>query len=499
MFSRPRPNQNFQQGASVEFTTDSGRVEYKDSLSDYLKSYYDEDSPLFQGTDPEILRYVELSRHCYEGSKLWVLPEKDVLKNEELAKNYLVRGRGEDLADWRDRVKRSPFPTFYKQAINSYIGILSLYREIDLPESITEVKNIDRKGNNLRLFLKECDRQALLDGWVGVLVEFPSEEEVRTGDTSPYLIKVNRDALTSDPVFDEYGNLIRIAYVLTATEFDEEGNPEEKEKYWVLTTESYLEYEKTEKGYILVEEKDVRQKSKPLKSLPFVFYPYTGANPSEVQPPFLEIALDNFHLYNMISEHRWNMYLSSQVVFVRKGLLRGDNTDGYRQESLPALKIGNHAVDVPPDGGLEAVETSGKASEARRQEIEDLKFSIQQQTLSPLRGATGQMTDDEVQLRGLPVQATLAGLATAKVSAFEQILEHWAFWLGENYSDSSIEFDSSVLQVPITPREKEQLREDVLNGMLSIETYWKIIAARGGLPQSVSIEDVLEGLNNGEI
>ncbi|NJL03096.1 MAG: DUF4055 domain-containing protein [Spirulinaceae cyanobacterium SM2_1_0] len=298
-----------------------------------------------------------------------------------------------------------------------------------------------------------------MDGFVGVLVDYPSIPEglsiadLRQLNPRPYLVKVSRRSIVNWR-FSDGGNQPRLELLVIKHFVNVPSgrfSTKQEARYWVLRPglkEVYAE-EVTEKQSIvwrLIERSELTVNGLPLTRIPITFYPLDTINPfgtaeEPLEPSLLDVALANFALYNRQSEHDWNLHITSLVVWLRKGLLRPG--DDPRNTPMPALRIGNSAVDVPPDGDLQAIETSGAAAESRRNRIEDLRLSIMQRTLSFLSSQFGssQMTEDEVQIRSLQTLSTLEEMGLQKQNAFGNILSDWLLWTGEDANDNyGIEF-----------------------------------------------------------
>ena len=440
-------------------------------------------NPMLIDMLPKIIR----SQDAYAGQSQW-LPDKLARLNFQTqmdydkAEVYLLRHSAETMEDWRLRLHASHYQNFYKPAIEGYVGMLSQYNmSDDIPQSMLQWdEDINREGANLRAFLLQCDRRQFMDGFVGVLVDYRNNR--------PYLALIHRQDIISWRHDLETGKLVQLVIRRSATDYGE-FKAESYNQYWKLTPGLYEVYRDQNGNAVKEAEYEVRSESGAfLDEIPITFYPHDTLHPWGITPPLYELAESNFCHYNLYSTYSWGLNLSNFVMVVRIGAITAGE-----ENRAGKLVVGNYGMDLPLGGDLKLVEPTGSSAAPSRLELDKLEMNMKSLTLSFLQGGfSSSMTEDEVQLRSAQTRASMATLATQKQSAFAAIVRNWCLFTGEEPTGELV-MNANAISLPLSPAEWRELRETYITGMLSVENFWKIIQARGGIPEGITIEELLGG------
>lgn len=458
--------------------------------------------PLFD----EYKAFIQLSNAVYKGSSAWI--EDGKITDLDRAKRFLPSEERETPDRYQARLLRSRWSDAYKSAINGFTGILAQFtikpetlgwkNESDRHEIFN---NIDMQGSSLAAFLIKCDRAALLDGYCGVLVEFPRQPTDDEGNPivvnaaiereiglRPYLTLIKREDIINWRITRRLNGSLFLEK-LVVRRIDEvpkgEYGVEYKERFWELTPGKYLVWEIVDDEAILIDEATTT-----LDYIPLTFYPSNTLEPFEAMPPLYDLALDNISHYQIGSDYREKLHYLSLLFPVRKGLI-----DSQVGSNLPPLILSpGYIIDLPTGCELELKETTGVGIEASRQALLDLQEAMTRRSLEFFGAATPTMTATEANLRAMSGRANLKLMATDKESAVEQIFSDWQTW--ENVDgefDCGIVIDKSVFRTSLSAQEIATYSNLVTVGQMSQEAFIKLLGESGALPESVNVEEEIQG------
>ena len=459
------------------------------NLPNYQHPNYNEFSP-----------YLEFSQAAYEGLSAWILNGK--VTDDRLAQKMLPPEEKEPKERYRMRLIRSRWQDFYKRTIEGFSGILSQFTVnpetlnwLSVEEREKQLNNVDLQGSSLQSFLIQADREAMLKGFCAILVEFPRrptdiidnaaiEQEI---GLRPYLSLIKREDIINWFVdYDISGALVLKKLIIRRNLARPKGNYgiEFYTQYWELMPGNYLVWEVEGEKSILVEEIPIS-----LPYIPIVFYPTNQINPFDLKPPLYDLALDNLAHYQIYSDYREMLHFLSLPVFVRKGYA----TNEGRKDVIPPLILSPAFVaDVPLEGDIKIIETSGEGISLNREALADLETGILRRSLEFFSGITSNMTATEANFRSTQTKANLQLLSSQKQSSVQEIFDLWASWLNIEQQGQGIIIDKSIFKPPLTPQAIQAFSQLVIQGQLDFETFLEILKQGQGLPEGIEINEILE-------
>lgn len=88
--------------------------------------------------------------------------------------NHLPKEEGEPDKAYKARVKRSSYPSFYRDGIHAFAGVLSRYELRGVQKGLLDAAmDIDGEGNSLKAWGMAADALALRDGGCLLMVDMP--------------------------------------------------------------------------------------------------------------------------------------------------------------------------------------------------------------------------------------------------------------------------------------------------------------------------------------
>lgn len=418
---------------------------------------------------------------------------------------------------YANRVKRTVFDNRFEPALKDYAGLLSVFSLTDEVAASIEANkdNIDQQGNDLWTFFHEADQMTLRDGWCGIMVEYPpqddsiqSQADFIASDRRPYLVVVDRRDILNWEFTYVKGKPILTRITIQERRLEPDGDFGESEAiyYRVLKRGEYAVYQIVDNGGVQYAQSDniqfVSANSTPpingnkkqlvlvesgttsLDEIPLVYYSVTQSVLFSAKAPFLNLAKMNIEHYQKRSQLNEVLRKCNLPVPVRKGLIV--TPDDLKK--APPLVIGpNSVVDIPVTGDFYFAEPSGVAIAATQSDIEKLERSMDRTTLDFLTGGEHQKTATEVVLDSSKTSANLKGIARRKESAIQQIFQFWVQYTGED-EGGGIQMDESLLQMPLDPNAVDKLESLAEQGFISHRTLLVLLQLGKILPRQFNID-----------
>lgn len=433
---------------------------------------------------------LQFTEVCYDGKRRWF---EESVNIEELEQGYLINNssslsESSCHVNWQlanlflpieesetsnknkgryfSRLRRSRWKPLFKTTINNFVGLLSRYTLSQQLEKIEELNDIDLQGKGHYSFFQECDRLALRDGWCAVWCDY--------AETRPFLKIIERRQIIDYEIDDN--KLTK----LVIKEMVYQGH-ELVEKIKVIEPSLMKEYIKNKSEYDFLEEYPYD-----LSYIPIVFYPINTINPFKEGLPLLEVAEDNRTHYQIASDYRESLHYKSLPLFVRIGLIE----IGGDQVGLTPLELTPHSVaDVPLQGDIKVVETTGQAINLNKDALKEIEQEIMEKTLNFL-GDNTNMTATEANFRANQQKASYEIYINQKMSAIQEIFVIWFEWENMILEEDAISMDTSFLET-LSPEFIRELKEMVTLNYLDLETFWQILKSAGALPKNINIMDVI--------
>jgi hypothetical protein len=454
------------------------------------------DADLVSFHRPELIRILselELTHDC------WTLLNSG--GRGQAKQKYLAQEPAEPKKAYESRLDRSTYTPIFRDAIQSYAGLLSRFQLMDAPPSLlTAEKNVDLQGSSIQTFMNICDELALRDGGAFVMVDImPATgannffDQMNDGRL-PYLISIQRSDVINWSVTYERGREViqhatvrQLRSVPDSTGFGTTVEP----VYYVLrpgVVQMYRLVKESGGGgqrwiNVLVDEV---QTSLPI--VPIVWYGATTNRFAQGDIPLSGLAELSIQHFQMRSDLIELLHKCAMPVPVRKGATLG--ADG---KPAPLVIGPNTAVDLSgePGSGFEFAEPSGKSLERHQAEITHLETLMDRCSLNFLYGANIK-TATEASLRASQVASSVSSLVRNKTSAFDLIMKLWAFYAGETASitaESGIAINDSLINKPLGASEMAQLVNLYKENLLSRQTVLDELQRGGVLDPDMKIDD----------
>ena len=412
---------------------------------------------------------------------------------------YLAQEEYEPTRAYTNRLGRTRFDNRFKPTITGHAGLLSDFQLTDdAPATLTKAaENIDLQGNDIVTFWQQLDELVLRDGGVGILVDYPTEDDSieSNGDLlksgrRPYLIAVDRRNILNWNV-DIIAGVPTIKRV-TIREFrkvrDGLFGSKLETRYRVLEPGAYYVYtmEEGDSGWIktLVEEGETALPD----SVPLTWYTITGGELFSGKPAFLNLAglnIEHLQKRSSLNEVLWKC---NMPVPVRRGLVK--SAADILKGLIPKLVIGpNSVIDVPTDGDFHFAEPRGTAIEATQTDILKLEGAMDRESLAFLSGGDAEKTATEIIVDSAQTSCSLKGMARRKESAFQQVATCWGLYTKEKppTAGAGIKVADNVLIAPATAQDA-QLILDSMGVKISNNLGLKMLLERKWLPPDTDLK-----------
>ena len=454
------------------------------------------DASLVSYHRPELLRIMpelELTYDC------WTLLNSG--GRGESKQKYLKQEPAEPKKAYQSRLERSTYTPIFRDAIQSYAGLLSRFQLMDAPPSLlTAEKNIDLQGSSIQTFMNICDELALRDGGAFIMVDImPATgannffDQMNDGRL-PYLISIKRSDVINWSVTYERGREViqqatvrQLRSVPDGTGFGTTVEP----IYYVLRpgiVQMYRLVKESGGGGQKWSNQLVDEVQTSLPIVPIVWYGATTNRFAQGDIPLSGLAELSIQHFQMRSDLIELLHKCAMPVPVRKGASVGP--DG---KPAPLIIGPNTAIDLSgePGSGFEFAEPSGKSLERHQAEITHLEALMDRCSLNFLYGANIK-TATEASLRASQVASSVSSLVRNKTSAFDMIMRLWAFYAGETASitsESGIAINDSLINKPLGASEMAQLVNLYKENLLSRQTVLDELQRGGVLDPDMKIND----------
>ncbi|MEK9809964.1 MAG: DUF4055 domain-containing protein, partial [Candidatus Nanopelagicales bacterium] len=285
----------------------------------------------------------------------------------EAGTNLLPQHPAEDDEDYDRRLNRAVLYNATKRTVSGMVGMMfrkePQWETDPPPRTAEESLNIDMLGHDIGVYARDLATQAVLDGHVWVLVDYPevtsapmSAAEERERGLRPYWVTIRaEDAINVQ--WDTVGGqpVLRLfAFRTTRTQPSGAFGEDTIEVVRVLRPGSCEDWVRTESGWELEETKTVT-----LPFVPVAFVPANEVAPFESEPPLLDLAYENIDHYQIRSDHRHAAMFASTPMPVFFGMSPEDIDCGVNR----AVFIGD------PEASAQILESSGASLASTRQDL----------------------------------------------------------------------------------------------------------------------------------
>lgn len=461
-------------------------------------------------TDPDLPSYehrvlVSIREELERNHDCW-----DYLRGKE--ETYLLREQQEPWASYRDRITRTSYVSFFRDAITAFSGVLARFELADPPKSLEDAEeDIDLRGNSLKAFLMAADAQAMRDGGVLLCVDMPAGTVETNGDVieqdrRPYLSMVERSNVLNWRTHYQDGHeildwvIIREFVEIPEGRFGMTWEP----RYRLIGTEGgqafWQVYKIVEAGAGSQQDVEIVDQGqyfgpsgRPYEDPPVVWYA-GGQQQGFGQGAIKLSALATLTLehYRSRSDHNELKRKTCMPVPVRVGAVVGPGG------KPPPLVIGpNSVVDLEGQGDFRFAEPGAASLGHLATDIEHIERLIQGQTLAFMYGdGSGNKTATQSALEAAQTEATIKTISQSKTSAVQRLVELWIDFTGEPLSDDTgLTMQPNVFDRPLESADVAQFGQMEQNEQISKRTYLEQLIKGGILTVVSSADEELERLD----
>jgi hypothetical protein len=322
-------------------------------------------------------------------------------------------------------------------------------------------QDVDHRGSSIYAFMSKADELVLRDGGCYIITDMPPGSgtnflDEQNDGRDPYLMLIERKDLVNWS--SEYINGREVIRHATVRQLRAVPDPKGygciiEPVYQVMkpgTMETFRVVKADGKWQAVSQ--GIVETSLPV--VPITWYGSSDSRFGASDLPMNALAEMSLDYYRMKSSLVELLHRCSLPIIVRKGAPMGVNG-----RPAPLLLGPNTGVDLPTDGSLEVVETSGKSLERHQAELRSLQELMHQSSLQFLYGSSVK-TATEAALRSSQVSSQVAGMIRNKTSTLSTIMRLWAAWSGELASltkESGIAMNNSLITKPLEASEIAQL------------------------------------------
>jgi hypothetical protein len=424
---------------------------------------------------------------------------------------YLPKETKEPAKAYENRLLRSSYPSFFRDAIVAYAGALSRFELRDAPSLIVQNQSsIDADGNSLKAYWMTADAMTLRDGGGLLMVDMPSGrsgdrgQEVASG-RRPYLAHAVRSNVVNWRTEKREG--IELPVAVSVLEWAEEELGEYgviiKPRYRVMVRGEWkvIEFKDTDSGPVPQIAKDENgedlagtftdYRNQPMENPPVVWYSGSRSGFGRGDLPLLSLAnltLDWFREYSDLKEL---LHKTAMPVPVRKGMY-GTGPGG----TTPAMILGpNSGLDLPENGSFNFAEVAGSSLAQHVEHLVHIEKLIDRQTMNFLLSGSTEKTATQSLLESAQLQASLTSMAEGKSSAMESLFRIWGQFTGEMVPNGAgIDLDSEVFDRPVTAATLDTAERLYNSNLLTRQTVVELAARVGVLPPNRTVKDEVKAL-----
>ena len=408
----------------------------------------------------------------------------------EHARRYLPQRPLEEDDDYRDRLAAATLFPAFSETVESMTGRVfsePLQQGEDIPSWITDevLEDIDLKGNKIDVFAQRWFQLALRKGHALALIDSPrTDKKVRTmadqkaAKLRPYFVLIDPDRVLGW-IEDDNGILQQIRIRFWRREKNE-FHSEVVEQIRVFEPGRVRIYERpgnnAKEEFVQVDEYGMEIDAIPIVNLSLK---ETGTLTSE--PPLRELAFLNAKHWRMQSGNDTLIETASVPILAISGVSDGEE-----------VVIGaKHALKLPVGAEAKYVEHTGKAIEAGRQALQDLKDEMRQAHAKLLQPRSGQAkTATEAGEDASRENSLLGRMVQALDDALEHALVMCAKWRREE-KGGTISAQPNLDYDPSPHESMETVLKMYVQGIIDRQTAFEEAKRRGFVSDEAEWEDVL--------
>ncbi|AVF37353.1 DNA-binding protein [Rahnella sikkimica] len=420
----------------------------------------------------------------------------------QAGKTYLPQWPNEDGDFYKNRQNTATlFPAFSRT-----IEVLSgkpFSRPIttgeDIPKSILEMfEDIDLQGTNMHSFLANVCESALAFGIAGILVDYPHSEGVKTIAEEkalglrPYFVKIEGNSLLDfkSKRINGYEVFTQLRFVeMVSEETENEFKESIIEQVRVLDIGSWRTYRKKRNDTKGADEWILHDEGKTsLDKIPFV--PIYGEKIGFMQsrPPMAELSYLNVEHWQSKSDQQTILHVARVPVLFGRRL-------GLPDDESITIGAACAVLSEQEDADLKYVEHTGKAIEAGRTDLQDLKDMMLQIGAELLVVKPGRITVAQTMAEDESGTCALQRIVGDLQDAANQALQLLADWIKEPQG-GHISIFRDFGAATLAEASADILIEMNVAGTLSNETLFTEIQRRGMISPDVKWKEEQEKIKS---
>lgn len=405
----------------------------------------------------------------------------------EAGTTLLPQHPSEDDEDYDRRLTRAVFYNATRRTVSGLVGMMfrkePQWATEKIPERIAnESLNLDMLGHDISVLSRDLATQAVIDGHVWVLVDYPevaqrprSAAEERTMGLRPYWVTIRAsDAINVQ--WETVGGVptLRLfAFRTSRSEPAGEFGENHVEIVRVLRPGVCEDYVRTDNGWML----DGEPKTVTLGYVPVAWIPANETGPFESAPPLLDLAYENIDHYQIRSDHRHAAMFASTPMPVFFGMAAEDLQWGPNR----AVFLGD------PEARAQILESSGASLASTREDLKDCERRMASLGLQMLMGEKRAAETERAKLIGkAESDSTLSAMTRSLEDGLNRAWEIHCDWLG--LEPVAVALNQDFHESTMTGDVLNALSAMEAKGQLSVETLWSAMLAGELLPDSFDPE-----------
>ena len=452
----------------------------------------------------EVLEELELVADCW-----------DLLRGKA-KQSYLFREEGESARAYKARVARSSYPSFFKDGINAFAGVLSRYELRGAQSSLeASLNDIDGEGNSLKAWGMAADALVMRDNGCLVMADMPKDlpdsraEERAQGRRPIFSIAERRNVLNWRLI--KAGRKM-IPYAVTIREWHETDDGEYGTKlephyrvmkggewrlFRIVDTANIKKPSLADRLELVDEGVFLGAGNTPLQYPPVRWYGPVRDGFGEGAPMLLSLAnltLDWFREYSDLTELLHKCALPTAVI---KDAMRPRGEDG---KPLPVVLGPNALIELFSDtANAFYLEPSGGSLDKHLAHLANIEKLIDRSTLSFLFSGSTERTATQAQLESAQVTASITALGEAKSSCWQSLFMLWGDFTADYPDvDAGIDLLPGITDKPVDDELLNLAGTLYDKGLLMRETVTNLAQRRGMLRPGINGKDEAEQLEEEE-
>ena len=411
---------------------------------------------------------------------------------QSLKTKYLPKYNREEDSDYNDRLDNSELLPSTLEASKSITGKLLLKETVlEDTQDVFNVENIDNAGTTLKGFEHKLTNDAIVDGMSLILVDYPVVEGVVTKtdkqriNANPYFVLVNSPQIlnfrTSN--VNNETKLTQVTIQLDEVTPDGDFADTVTTKYKVYRNTNNIItvdiWTKTEDGVAKDNPEPILIRG--VTDIPLVPFYANKKGTMEATSILREMAELNISWYRLNSALKRTIERCCDPTPVLKGQLPLDENGERKQLSVGSSQL----LSIAETSEFSWVGADAAIIQPAKDEIKDIEDRMAKIATELLNGSSD-ITATEANISNTDTEAKLSTVATNRENALNKAYGFYCQFAGVEPTGKLV-VNRDFTSLEMSPQQVENLRKDMLAGVITKETYIKERQKGGEL---LSIEDI---------